>query len=271
MSNNLVVRDQLSLFGLPVNVNDNIVKKTRDKWIASHKQSSNNSDYGTFKDCLRAPVHRWFKYPAGYSYRLIEEKIKQYNLNKNHWVIDPFVGCGTTSVECQRHGINSIGIEAHHFVGWIAQTKLNWDVNLELVAQNYSKIIYGARSSLELVDMNLYDELKHKIVKLSKFRLEKGGKKSYDCMVAGYFSDMFKVLQHVYSVLKPGSDFILVLGDSAPYSVYIPTHEYLGRFGLAMGFSKMKLEKLRVRGEKWRNNPQRHKVMLTEVILTLTK
>jgi hypothetical protein len=25
--------------------------------------------FGTFHDSLRAPIHRWFKYPAGYSYK----------------------------------------------------------------------------------------------------------------------------------------------------------------------------------------------------------
>jgi hypothetical protein len=26
---------------------------------------------GTFQDNLRAPIHRWFKYPAGFSYKLV--------------------------------------------------------------------------------------------------------------------------------------------------------------------------------------------------------
>lgn len=29
---------------------------------------------GTFQDCLKAPVHRWFKYPAGFSYKLMAGK-----------------------------------------------------------------------------------------------------------------------------------------------------------------------------------------------------
>jgi len=70
-------KKQLTLFGLPVSVNDAVVKKTREQWLDNKRIANNNSDYGTFKDSLRAPVHRWFKYPAGYSYRLVEEKIKK--------------------------------------------------------------------------------------------------------------------------------------------------------------------------------------------------
>lgn len=35
-------------------------------------------DYGTFNKSLRAPSHRWFQYPAGFSFRFLEEKIRQY-------------------------------------------------------------------------------------------------------------------------------------------------------------------------------------------------
>jgi len=124
---------------------------------------------------------------------------------------------------------------------------------------------------LREIDHDLFRELHGKVAQLSEARVHKGGKKSYDCMVAGYFNDMLLVIEQVYRVLRPGSDFVLVLGDSAPYSVYIPTDEYLARLGLGVGFSAWRVEELRVRGDKWRENPQRHKVKLKEVILTLTK
>jgi len=63
----------------------------------------------------------------------------------------------------------------------------------------------------------------------------------------------------------------MVLGDSAPYGVYIPTEEYLGRLALAVGFRDYRVQNLRERGGKWGRNPQRHKVMLKEGILWLRK
>ena len=64
---------------------------------------------------------------------------------------------------------------------------------------------------------------------------------------------------------------MLVLGDSAPYSVHIPTEEIVGRLAVAVGFSTYEIEQLRTRGGKWGHNTQRHKVPLKESILTIAK
>jgi len=425
-------------------------------------------DYGTFKDSMRAPIHRWFQYPAGYSYKFIEEKIKEYKLNNTQWILDPFVGSGTTSIVAKEMGVNSIGIEAHPFVYEIACSKIYWEYDLthlqkvisktitavehrisngylnkinlnnlpKLVKKCYSplnlkklliirdtilelkekveyknflklaltnvlrtsskagtgwpyiaptkyhektieldgieefkkyvylfykdllyvrskqyrkdiecKIIlgdarkyypeihegsidlaitsppylnnydYADRTRLETyfwgrystwgeitrevrdklmiaattqirrstfngfpldnsileTSPAIFNELDDKIKTLANIRMQKGGRKSYDLMVAGYFNDMYKVIKEVYRVLKPNCDFVLVLGDSAPYGVYIPTEEYLGEIGKGIGFKNYFIEILRARGEKWANNSQRHSVPLKEGILTLKK
>ncbi|MFQ5901690.1 MAG: DNA methyltransferase, partial [Thermodesulfobacteriota bacterium] len=63
-------------------------------------------------------------------YKFIQEKIKEYGLNSSHWILDPFVGCGTTVVVAKEIRINSIGIEAHPFVYEIAKTKSFWEYDL---------------------------------------------------------------------------------------------------------------------------------------------
>ncbi len=429
----------------------------------SPAQELDISKLGTFQDCLKAPVHRWFKYPAGFSYRLVEVLIDELGLNHRCWILDPFVGCGTVSVVTKMRGVNSVGIEAHPFVHWVAKVKCFWEFDLvrlqrkldemlriigsltksvldaqdlsefpELVRKCFSEMNlrklkfirdtilafdltqqerdlfllaladtlrsatkagagwpyiapseyhakherdaiavfsetaqmfvqdlkevqaskakvdvicellphdarepyplgdesidlvitsppylnnydYADRTRLELyffgwakswrditekirerliiaattqirrtdfsdnpldeeirsLSSSVYDELQKKISQLSKWRRYKSGKKSYDLMVAGYFNDMVKVLKQVYRVLKKGAQFVMVLGDSAPYGVYIPTDKYLGEIGLGLGFRRYTIQTLRLRGNKWRDNPQRHKVPLREVILTL--
>lgn len=418
---------------------------------------------GTFQDNLRAPIHSWFKYPAGFSYKLVETLIDDKHLAPGQWLLDPFVGCGTTSVVAKERGINALGIEAHPFVWWVAKIKCFWEYEMQslhhsmlglishlhqaklsatetvdkypaLVHKCYSRgnlqkldfirdVIsrmdysdeerdffllaltdtlrtaskagtgwpyiapskyhekqerdaievfchqvqamykdllvvqerrnsqqaecrlllmdarepypvepesidlavtsppylnnydYADRTRLEMYFLGwakswgditeqvrdkliiaattqirrtafpddplsselqelaprIYAELSDKIYQLGKMRLRKGGKKSYDLMVAGYFNDMFQVLKQVYRVMKRDSEFVLVLGDSAPYGVYIPTEEYLGELGLAAGFGDYRVRELRERGGKWGHNPQRHKVMLKESLLTLVK
>lgn len=99
------------------------------------------SEWGTFKDSLKAPVHGWFTYPAGFSFKAVEHSIKQENLIAGKSVIyDPFMGSGTTNITARSLGINSIGVEAHPFVFRITQSKMNWDIS-DTEIKNALKII----------------------------------------------------------------------------------------------------------------------------------
>ena len=422
------------------------------------------STYGSFRDSLRAPVHRWFTYPAGYSHKLVAAKLNQFKLTEGDWIADPFLGTGTTSLVAKESGLNSLGIEAHPFVFWVAQTKMHLDYNLDQLNKDVHRVLeaaniiqrsgfnceaewpqliykcfetntlndlyalrqailtldtdphrrdflrmaltatlrivtsagagwpyiapskhskrtvvrnafeefnkrcnlmvsdvvslamrcttqsehrlvngdarslteytecesidliltsppylnnydYADRTRLETYFWGLYDswgqitrEVRDHLIiaattqirrtamqgvrwypgvkavsptiqselvglseELSELRMVKGGKKAYDLLVAGYFEDMLKVIQGAYAVLKPGSSFILVLGDSAPYGVHVRTDELVGELAVAAGFSTYDLEVIRKRGEKWANNSQRHKVPLRESIVTIQK
>lgn len=423
------------------------------------------SDLGTFKASLRAPIHRWFTYPAGFSYKGVEEAFKLYGIRPGMTVYDPFAGTATTNLVAKKQGIHSFGIEAHPFVQFVAKTKLFWEFDISLlqreidsltdtirdvcalglkeaeagaafpelvrkcyhpmklarlwlcreaifalpnspfrnlaklgltnilrsladvetgwpyiapgkpkssspdvlgalrdqlylmagdVAQTVQQTYPGARTYLiggdsrerhDIIEdssvhlsftsppyLNNYDyadrtrletyfwgeakswgditekvrnklimsattqalrggfdieramsaelravapdvaeTLQNKVSQLAELRMVKSGKKSYDMMVAGYFNDMLPILREAFRVLKPGAAFILIMGDSAPYGVHIPTEVYLGEIGISVGFNRYEIEDLRVRGGKWKNNPQRHTVALKESILTLFK
>ena len=55
-------------------------------------------DWGTFKDSLRAPIHNWFTYPAGFSYKAVESSIRRYEIQQGQVIYDPFMGSGTTNL-----------------------------------------------------------------------------------------------------------------------------------------------------------------------------
>ena len=125
--------------------------------------------------------------------------------------------------------------------------------------------------SIKQVSPAIHAELTGIVSRLSALRMQKGGRKSYDLLVSGYFEDMLKVIEGAHRVLRDGGRFILVLGDSAPYGVRVRTDEIMGRLARAVGFSDHTIEVLRTRGGKWGHNSQRHKVSLRESILTITK
>jgi hypothetical protein len=113
--------------------------------------------------------------------------------------------------------------------------------------------------------------IKNSVNKLDQLRKVKGGKKSYDLMVVGYFNDIYNIIKDVYRVLRHDTRALFVLGDSAPYGVHIPTDRLIGEIGVCIGFDNYKIEVLRKRGDKWKSNPQRHNVALQESIVILEK
>ncbi|MDE5878008.1 MAG: site-specific DNA-methyltransferase [Muribaculaceae bacterium] len=425
-------------------------------------------EWGTFKDCLKAPIYRWFTYPAGFSFKAAMHSFDQEKLVKGSTVYDPFMGSGTTNLAAKTMGINSYGVEAHPFVFPITKCKLNWNINIDkvytelhnikikvrqtinisdekkkaIVEQSFPELVlkcflpntlfelliirdyirdivdedvklflntglicclrevsiaatgwpyiapnkikitslskdglgsyinfitkmlddvhyfnflygdltsehhiflgdsrdttniipaetadhiftsppylnnfdYADRTRLEMyfigdancwadicnnvrtklitsatTQINRKDEkwqfskdfitdnpeeyifLKDAVENLGELRLTKGGKKSYDFLVLGYFNDLYKILKDNYRILKPNTTAKYILGDSAPYGVHIPTDELIAKIGCNIGFDSYRIDVLRTRGDKWKENPQRHNVKLRESIVTLFK
>lgn len=436
----------------------------------TNEAASNNPysgrEIGTFKDSMRAPIFGWFRYPAGYSYKFVNESFDLFNVRGGDWVYDPFSGSGTTLICAKKQGINGYGVEAHSFVHWVANVKLYWDFNIDQLRREIRNFIHLAettiREKLETVDVEgifpdliykcyhpldlrvlfllreiilneiddihfrdllklaltdtlrgaaiagtgwpyvsprkndgtqppknaflvfqstvwkMYEDLKtvihydhecqiqnvygdsaqqqpvedglfklaltsppylnnydyadrtrletyfwgitqnwaditaqfrdrlivaattqvtrkeHNIAtilsddiravdnelytliqtrveKLAQLRRTKGGKKDYDMMTALYFNSLLRIVQETYRMLSPEAHFLLVLGDSAPYGVHIPTDDFIGKMGLGIGFRSYNYHELRKRGDKWKDNPQRHRVPLREGIVILQK
>jgi hypothetical protein len=100
---------------------------------------------------------------------------------------------------------------------------------------------------------------------------DRKGKKSFHILMMHYFEDMFHVLMEMKRVLKRGSKAYLILGDSAPYGVYIPTTEFLGEIAKSVGFRGYSITKIRDRGHKWKSLSQRHSMELSENVLVLNR
>lgn len=100
---------------------------------------------------------------------------------------------------------------------------------------------------------------------LSTVRLTKGGKKAYHSMIVGYFFDMARVWRNVRHAVADGGVAHFVIGDSAPYGVYVPVDVFLGDLAVASGFDSYTFAKSRDRNIKWKN--RKHRVPLKEGVL----
>lgn len=417
---------------------------------------------GTFADNTDAPVHRWFRYQAGFSYELVAGLLERFDVGPGDVVLDPFAGVGTTVVEAKKLGATAHGVEVHPFVAWVAERKTDWDVDpgalkrervelldavgtalderepgaylsddrepeflykvfderklgelfviddvigsfegdrtelwrmalvaslrdvceantvfpyvqpastkdgtpepraayaekLRMVVDDLAGVVGGTDAigdstihaadarDLDTVDdrsvdavvtsppylnnvdyadvtrLELYflgyastwgevtervrkdlvnsstvvlqgvppdvepreelpgavrEELGAKQAELRSVREAKDySGKRYDVMVPAYFNDMYDVLASVHGAMAPGAPFVLVLGDSAPYGVHVPTDRYLGLIAEHVGFAFEELYEIRERGDTWKSikGSRRHDVDLRESVVVLGK
>lgn len=96
-----------------------------------------------FTGNMRLPVHRWFRYSAGFSALWVEDLIRRSGAEQCR-VLDPFAGSGTSMVASQAAGAESIGIESHPFVARVAEAKLQWDADQDDLWQRSVKVLKSA-------------------------------------------------------------------------------------------------------------------------------
>ena len=414
-----------------------------------------DANIGSARDNMSSPVHNWYKFTAGFSYKFVDIILEDFE-GCNPLVFDPFAGCGTTLVECQKLRVHSIGNESQELMCNVINAKLNWNITQDdkdyglsiinlflkrtLNASDYTGMIHPLLATLYdyhslrelycirdairsignqelqlflnlalsqtlhksalhpiavpyisrsknmtnpghvwekflsatnqmLLDIeamphkekmakvfntdsrckniaiadascnlcitsppylnnldygevskvhshffemttnwnDITEKVRHNLVtgatthyKDASFKMEefvqtefaqrnpdimealqllfeqikenaktRKGKKSFHILMMYYFEDMYKVLKEMRRVLSEGAEAYLILGDSAPYGVYIPTTQILGDISLSVGFSEYRIHKIRSRGNKWRGLSNRHNISLSENILVL--
>ncbi|MFX0072519.1 MAG: DNA methyltransferase [Candidatus Hermodarchaeota archaeon] len=133
----------------------------------------------TFVKNMKQPIHRWFRFSAGFNAKWASEVMK--NINKDNLnILDPFVGTGTVVLESKINNFNSIGIEAHPFLYRLAKTKL---MSLEINTSEFRKYAISIlRKAKELKpEISDYPDLIKK--SFSKSQIEK-----LDCLRRAWLS-----------------------------------------------------------------------------------
>ena len=84
--------------------------------------ASPRSRSGSFVDNRRLPIHRWFRYSAGFSGAWAEALLRDWR--GEGAVLDPFAGVATTLLAAAGCGRAAVGVDAHPFVVRIGRAKL---------------------------------------------------------------------------------------------------------------------------------------------------
>ena len=161
---------------------------------------------------------------------------------KGEWVLDTFLGSGTTLIECKRLGRNGIGIELQAQVVKLAKKNLNSETNL------FSKIIRTEVINADSTELDYEKELEKIGVKSVQFlimhppywdiiKFSEDKKDLSNAKTINEFLTLFgKVVDKTYSILDKGRYFAVVIGDKYAKGEWIPLGFYTMQEVLKRGY-----------------------------------
>lgn len=118
---------------------------------------------------------------------------------------------------------------------------------------------------------NTYPALRQPIERLAIERNRRARGKEYDRVLAPYFLGLARVLAALHKHLAPRAKAAWIIGDSAPYGIYVDTPSIVLGLAEDLGFRAIADVSLRTRGERWRTNGTRHQVKLSERLITFAR
>jgi len=153
------------------------------------------------------------------------QMLKRYT-KKGDWVIDPFVGCGTTLIESQRLGRNGIGIELQETVAQKAREFISSEpnkhnviaevVNADSATVDFKDIL--AKYNQKSVQLLIMHPPYFDIIKFSNDPRDLSNAPS----VEKFLEMMNTIVNNASVVLEKGHYFILVIGDKYSKGEWIP-------------------------------------------------
>jgi len=145
---------------------------------------------------------------------------------KGDWVLDPFLGSGTTLIECRRLGRNGIGVELNPEVSvkakeLIEKEKNGHDVATEIIAGDSRKINLNEtldKHGTKQVQLVIMHPPYHNIIKFSQDKNDLSNAPNTEA-----FIKMFgEVLDKTIPFLEKGRCLGIVIGDKYSRGTWIP-------------------------------------------------
>ncbi len=160
---------------------------------------------------------------------------------KGEWVFDPFVGSGTTLIECKRLGRNGIGVELNPEVvreaeGLIKKEKNTHNVVTEISTADSRKVNLQEilnKHGVKKVQLMVMHPPYHNIIKFSKSPDDLSNAKSVEDFIR-MFAD---VIDNTTPYLDKGRYLGIVIGDKYSGGQWIPLGFYIMNEVLKRNFS----------------------------------
>ena len=159
---------------------------------------------------------------------------------KGEWVLDTFLGSGTTLIECKRLGRNGIGIELLENIAKSAKKTIEKETDkkgiiAEIINADSSELDYKKefkRFGIKSVQFLLMHPPYWDIIKFSKKKNDLSNVKNID-----EFLRLFgKIVDKTYPLIDKGRYFALVIGDKYSKGEWIPLGFYTMQEVLKRGY-----------------------------------
>ncbi len=198
------------------------------------------------------------KYRGNWAPQVPRNLIMQYT-KPGDIVLDPFLGSGTTLIECKLLGRHGFGVDINYEAIMVAWDRLNFEYDPCKAEQTTLTSYLGIRENVEWVEpeIHLYhgdarnlDKLEDESVDLiathPPYANIIGYTKRTSSSVEGdlsnvksvdeFVSEMKKVAQEFYRVLKPGKYAAILMGDTRRHRHYVPMAFRVMKVFLEAGF-----------------------------------
>lgn len=149
---------------------------------------------------------------------------------QGEWVLDAFLGSGTTLIECKRLGRNGIGVELSPEVVAIANKNVaseenKFNIKTEIINADSTKLDFKQeleKRNIKSVQFLIMHPPYWDIIKFSKDSRDLSNAKS----IEEFLNLLGNVIDNTYDVLDKGRYFALVIGDKYSKGEWIPLGFY---------------------------------------------